>query len=71
MAFLPKTPRSFEEDGKLSLAEQQRRGDAYQREAEAERDPETGDRPSVADRLKGAVEDVAEEIVSHLPHAKA
>lgn len=63
---VPKTARSFEEDAKLSAEDLARRGDAYQREAEAERDPETGRRPSVADRVKGA----AESIVDHLPRPR-
>ena len=66
-----KSQRSFEEDAKLARAEQDRRGTAYDAESEAERDPETGERPGVAERVKDTVEHVAEGIASHLPHAKA
>jgi hypothetical protein len=65
-----KTQRSFEEDGKLALAEQEKRRTAYEREGEADRDPETGERPGVAERVKGTVEHAAEGIASHLPHPK-
>jgi hypothetical protein len=71
MTYLPKTPGSVEEEGKLGLAEHERRGQAYLREAEVERDPETGERPGVVDRLKSAVEHAAGGIASHLPHPKA
>jgi len=69
-APIPKTPKSFEEDARLAREEQERRGEAFEREAEVERDPETGERPGVVDRVKGAVEDVAEGIAAHLPHPK-
>jgi hypothetical protein len=70
MFIKSKSQRSFEEDGKLALQEQEKRGEAFLREAEAERDPETGERPSVAERVKGAVEGAAEQISAHLPHPK-
>jgi hypothetical protein len=62
----PKTGRSFEEDGRASLEELQRRGRAYELEGEAERDPETGERPGLADRARGSLDHLA----SHLPHPK-
>jgi hypothetical protein len=65
---LPKTPKSFEEDGRLALEEQQRRGQAYQREGDAERNPETGERPGIVDRITGVIGRVTDSIASHLPH---
>jgi hypothetical protein len=66
-----KSQRSFEEDAKLSLAEQEKRGAAYEAEAAAERDPDTGERPGVVERVKDSAEHAADEIASHLPHGKA
>jgi len=66
-----KSQRSFEEDGKLALSELDKRRAAYEAEGEVERDPETGDRPGVAERVKDSVEHVAEGIAAHLPHHKA
>lgn len=59
----PKSGRSFEEDGRASLEELQRRGEAYQREGDAERDPETGERPTVVDRVRRAVDGVASHLL--------
>ena len=62
---------SYEDETQHQLAEMQRRRAAYEVESEAERDPETGERPGVAERVTDTVEHLAGGIASHLPHAKA
>ena len=66
-----KSQRGLDEDARLSLAELQKRDAAYEAEAVAERDADTGERPGVVERVKDSVEHVADGIASHLPHGKA
>jgi hypothetical protein len=67
---IPKSGKTLETEAKLNWDEQQRRDAKHELENAAERDPETGKRPGVVDRVKDSVEGVVDGIASHLPHAK-
>lgn len=55
-----KVSARFELDARIGAEVHEREARAIEREAEAERDPATGRRPRVVDRVRHAVE--------HLPH---
>ena len=68
---IPRSGKTIETEAKLDWDDQQRRNAQHELENAAERDPETGKRPSVAGRVKGSLEHVADEVSSHLPHGKS
>jgi hypothetical protein len=59
MVFLPETPASIHQDALERGAQHEREARAVELEAEVDRDPETGRRPTVLERVKGAVERLA------------
>jgi hypothetical protein len=60
--FLPKTSESIEVEAHERGDQHERDVAAVELEAEVDRDPETGERPGVVERVKSAVE--------RIPHPK-